>query len=239
MQELIAGRTSRAQDLSAFQKRSGLVFRDPALLDLALTHRSFAAERGGGDNQRLEFLGDALIEGAVSAELFCSRTNDDEGKLTRRRARLVCQKSLARCADKLGLGELLRRGRGQTEATEAMKADAFEALAAALYLDGGAEAMRGLVDLILSEPLAPLDAKTLLCQWGASCRVTVTFEETGRTGPDHEPHFFVRVQAGSETACGEGPSRLAAEQDAAGKVIRSLEERGECAIGCPTEAELL
>ena len=230
----------REAALRGLAARLGHRFEDMALLDRALTHASQANESQAQrrrDNEPLEFLGDAVLELAVTDLLHRRDPEGSEGRKSRRRAQLVAAPSLARRAFGLGLPELLRLGRGEEKtggrAKAALWADAYEAVVAAVYLDGGFAAAQRLVEAEFAADLkAPddssEDAKSLLQellqgQGRPLPRYTVVSEE----GPSHGRRFCVecRLDDGSTTT-GEGSSKKAAQQVAAQKALARLPEAG-------------
>jgi ribonuclease-3 len=224
-------------DLQAVASGLGYTFRDPELLRDALTHRSFAnehPERAPRDNERLEFLGDAVITMCASSLLWRRFAGADEGELTRRRADLVCEAGLSAIARELGLGAALRLGKGEDRsggrAKPRLLCSALEAVVAAVYLDGGvAEAMRVVTHLLEPRLDTPLlgqrDYKTRVqevvqSQGGGTPRYTVV--ET--SGPDHARQFHVScVSDQRELGRGSGRSKLEAEQEAAREALKALE----------------
>ena len=206
----------------------GYAFRDGALLRRALTHPSVGKE----DNQRLEFLGDAVLQYLMSDRLFREHPEDREGKLTHLRALLVCEAALSQVAGKLGLGEALIMDRGEelTGGREkpSVLCDAMEAVLAAVYLDGGMDAARGVVERCWPKPeevSRPMqDAKGLLQEElqkdGGEAPV---YEITGQKGPVHAPLFEAAVYArGKALATGEGKTKKQAEQAAALAALRKM-----------------
>src|SRR5437879_10602673 len=154
--------------LDEIQHRLGYRFRRASLLAEALTHKSYlneAKETGGVDNERLEFLGDAVLDLVVSEYLLSAFPDAAEGGLSKLRARLVSEKTLARVARRIGLGELLRLGRGETKthgySKPSILADALEAVLAGVYLDGGLDASAASVKAAFSEELASCDRSAL------------------------------------------------------------------------------
>jgi ribonuclease-3 len=229
----------RERVLGALAERLGHRFRDTALLDRALTHASLANEagsEGARHNEPLEFLGDAVLGLAVTDLLHRRDPEGSEGRKSRRRATLVSAPSLARRADALGLPALLRLGRGEEKtggrAKAALWADAYEAVLAALYLDGGFAAASRFVEAEFGSQLdAPdsssEDAKSLLQerlqgQGRPQPRNRVVKEE----GPSHERRFRVecRLDDGSVTT-GTGSSKKTAEQEAARAALARLGEQ--------------
>ncbi len=220
-----------AINLESLQQALGHSFREPRLLWRALTHSSYVNEHpegGWGDNQRLEFLGDAVLDFVVGAWIYRNYPDFDEGRMTRLRAALVRTKTLAQFARQAGIGEALRLGYGEEEAggreREANLCDAFEAVVGALYLDGGPAAVEAFVRPLL-EPAAAetlaleadLDAKSRLQEWSqAELRVTPRYHIVAESGPDHAKTFEAEVLLGKKAAGrGTGHSKQAAEQAAA------------------------
>lgn len=222
--------------LVSLADRLGHRFADVALLDRALTHASAANESqtpGRRDNEPLEFLGDAVLGLAVTDLLHGQDPDGSEGRKSRRRAALVKASSLARRADALGLPQLLRLGRGEEKtggrAKAALWADAYEAVTAALYLDGGFEAARRFVRLEFERDLAAPDSASedpksqlqeLLQGQG---RPLPVYSVVSEAGPSHQRQFRVecRLDDGSATT-GEGPSKKAAQQEAARAALKAL-----------------
>ncbi|MBJ6800354.1 ribonuclease III [Geomonas propionica] len=213
--------------LAVIETRIKYRFRNPELLEEALTHRTYVNEAGGKDNQRLEFFGDAVLDFLLSDLLLRRFPDSREGELTRIRAALVDEVSLARLAAELDLGTSLRLGRGEEKGggrhKRSLLADAFEALLAALYLDGGIESARRVVHELF-EPLLDTpellfgrDAKTELQERARLLhRELPRYQLKDATGPDHDRRFTVEVYLGAELM-GEGVGRTKkeAEQDAA------------------------
>ena len=208
----------------------GYEFRDPTLLRLALTHPSMGRE----DNQRLEFLGDAVLQYLMSDYLYAEYPEEREGVLTHYRALLVCEAALSQVAKKLGIGEALIMDKGEefTGGREkpSVLCDAMEAVLAAVYLDGGMEAARGVVSRCWPAPgevHRPMqDSKgalqELLQKDGGEAP---TYEITGRSGPEHSPVFEATVyRYGKELAKGTGKTKKQAEQDAAVNALKELQD---------------
>jgi ribonuclease-3 len=195
-------------------------------METALTHSSYANETGAGHNERLEFLGDAIL-GFITAEaLYTENLEMQEGGLTKLRAGYVCEKNLASAARRLGLGERLRLGRGET-VRDSMLADAFEAVLAAAYLDGGMEPCREMVkSAVLDHPPAgPVrDEKSCLQEaLQGQGRPAPEYRTVRESGPDHKKEFIVEaVIDGRSMARGTGKTKKAAEMDAAGKALDYL-----------------
>ncbi|MEO6362727.1 MAG: ribonuclease III [Caldimonas sp.] len=218
--------------LDALQQRIGHRFSDPALLQRALTHRS----NGLDHNERLEFLGDAVLSLVVSGLLFERFGSSDEGDLTRVRAHLVREDSLHRAALQLDLPESLRLGEGEARGGGALRpsilADALEALIGATFLDGGLPAANELVRHLFGEVIETTDvaswakdAKTELQEWLQARRINVpTYRIVATRGQAHAQTFEVEcaVPALSLSESGEGKSRRTAEQEAARRMLDAL-----------------
>jgi ribonuclease-3 len=221
-----------SDSLDALQRRLGHRFADPALLRSALTHRSFGADH----NERLEFLGDAVLGLVISSLLYERLGRSDEGDLSRVRAHLVRQDSLHRMALSLDLPSCMRLGEGEARSGGAQRpsilADAFEALVGAVYLDGGFEPAQALVRRLFEPVLAQggvqvaaKDAKTELQEWLQARRLPVPAYAIVETrGQPHRQEFVVRCSVALLQAerVGEGPSRRAAEQVAAQAMLAHL-----------------
>ncbi len=207
-------------------------FRDLALLRQALTHRSYVneSERVEEDNERFEFLGDAVIDLAVSEMLMMALPEADEGALSQARASMVSEVGLARQARNLGLGEALLLGRGEEASGGRQKAsvlaDAFEAVVAAVHMDGGWKEARGLIHRLF-EPPHPgeqTDAKSALQSvLQAKHRQTPRYVVVESHGPDHDRTFVAEVWLGERClGRGSGRSKKAAERHAAALVLAGL-----------------
>ncbi|MBW1713734.1 MAG: ribonuclease III [Deltaproteobacteria bacterium] len=240
--------TKPLEDLAPLERRLGHLFARPALLLEALCHRSYVYEQTGTrlrENERLEFLGDAVLELAVTSLLFRRFPWADEGRLTRFRATLVNEQGLSRVAREIGLGRFLLLGRGEAASGGADKpsilADALEALLGAVCLDAGFEAAARLIETLwkplISQTAADLvlkDYKTRLQEFLQDKeRLTPTYRVTKSQGPDHERTFFVEVSLkGQLLGSGQGRSKKEAQQAAAQAALAGLglspeEEQGE------------
>jgi len=218
-------------DLKAFQQKIEYSFKNEALLTRALSHSSFVNERQNGSpsNERLEFLGDSVL-GFIAAEFFyLNYTHLPEGELTKLRAAVVCEKSLFGFAKELGLGDFLYLGRGETvtggKDRPSILADAFEALLAAIYLDGGIEqAKRFVLRFIKSaakKAAAFKDYKTILQEViQKNPEESVEYVLVCESGPDHDKSFTVEVHLNSNIiGTGTGKSKKLAEQEAAREAL--------------------
>jgi ribonuclease-3 len=214
------------------QQRLGYRFAQPRLLIRALTHRSFGADH----NERLEFLGDAVLQTAISALLYERFAGSDEGDLTRVRAHLVREDSLHRVALAIGLPEVLRLSEGEARGGGAGRpsilADALEAIIGAAFLDGGFEPAQALVRSLFGEVIATTeidswskDAKTELQEWLQARKLPVpAYRITATRGQAHAQTFEVacEVAALGLVEHGEGRSRRTAEQEAARRMLDAL-----------------
>lgn len=221
--------------MQGLQDKIGYNFKDRALLTKALTHSSYANEMRiqGGSNERLEFLGDSVLSLIVSDYLFKNFSNLPEGDLTKIRAAIVCEQSLFTYAQKMGLGEYLLLGKGEQQnggrQRPSLLADAFEALLAAIYLDGGLEIARKLVLRFVKSEIKHIsesfhDYKTQLqeiIQQNPEERLEYVL--VAESGPDHDKRFTVQVMLNSNVVgVGEGRSKKQAEQKAAKQALELM-----------------
>lgn len=222
--------------LTELERHLGYIFHDKKLLENALTHSSFANEKWKNSlasNERLEFLGDSILGFIVAESLYCQFPNHPEGDLTRMRADLVCETSLAEVAARVGLGQYLLLGHGEEQGggrtRNSITADAVESVIAAAYLDGGFQAAKGIVDrLILSDvPKGKprnFDFKTALQELVQRKKNQVlSYQLLEESGPDHDKTFRVEVSLnGTVVGAGTGSSKKRAEQAAAEEAISRL-----------------
>ena len=213
--------------MEQLQNNLGYHFKNPALLARALTHSSYANERhvDTGDNERLEFLGDSVL-GFITAEyLFANHRDFPEGELTKLRAYAVCEKSLFSYAEEIGLGNYLKLGKGEERTggrtRPSVLSDAFEAVIAAIYLDGGMDeakkfVLRFVVPYVEAKPTFK-DYKTMLQEVVQKNQgETLEYVIVSETGPDHDKCFTVEVHLNSNIiGRGVGGSKKKAEQNAA------------------------
>ncbi|KNY07165.1 ribonuclease III [Microbacterium sp. GCS4] len=210
---------------------------DAELLELALTHRSYAYEHGGiPHNERLEFLGDSVLGQAVTVMLFTTHPELDEGSLAKRRASVVSTVALAEVARGIGLGSHLLLGRGEEQTggrdKDSILADTMEAVIGATFLSAGPDAATDLV-LRLTKPLladperygAAMDPKTSLQELAARLGATPPRYSIEASGPDHDRRFTATVVVGELTMTGLGSSKKTAEMAAALSAWRVLDER--------------
>ena len=225
--------------MEALEEKLGYQFEQPALLENALTHSSYANEsrdREMQSNERLEFLGDSVLGMVVADYLYRAHPDLPEGDLTRTRAALVCEGSLVEVAQQLGLGAYLKLGKGEDagggRTRPSILADAVEAVLAAVYLDGGIGSARKIIQkYILSREVAgltkPRDYKSALQELvQRESDQVLKYQLGGEEGPDHDKRFFVEVTLnGTTIGSGSGRSKKEAEQMAAHMGIQSLESK--------------
>lgn len=220
---------------SEFQKIIEYKFQNEGLLRQALTHSSYANEKHmkkHSDNERLEFLGDAVLELVSSEFLFLNYPEDSEGDLTKFRASLVCEPTLAYCAKEVRLGEFLYLGKGEDinggRNRKSILSDALEAVIGAVYLDGGfASAKEFILKYILTDiehKQLFYDSKTILQEViQGSSEEALSYKLIGEEGPDHDKRFIVEARLGERViGCGMGHTKKAAEQEAAYRALLVL-----------------
>ncbi len=217
---------------AALEKALGYKFKDRALLRRALTHASVRSQRdGGGDNERLEFLGDRVLALAIAELLVEIDSEATEGELARRFNRLVRREACARIGRDLGLGGVLILSVSEADSggrdKDTILADACEALLGALFIESGFDVARGVVrrlwtPLADGAPRAAPDPKSALQEWAQGQGLSLPeYIEVGRAGPDHAPRFTAEVRVGRMSpAQGEGANKRAAEQAAAAALLR-------------------
>ena len=221
----------------------GYTFKNPELLSTALTHKSFANEQAGTpaerlpNNERLEFLGDAVLDLALSDCLMKRFATDPEGGLSKKRASLVNEEMLAKLALSLGIAESIRIGKGEAKTGGAQKprilASTLEAVLGAVFTDGGYESAHQDVEQLFAASFEELsrsdvdyvsDYKTRLQERAQEVhKVTPTYKVESESGPDHDKQFEISVRFGDQViALGTGRSKKAAEQDAARKALEEM-----------------
>lgn len=230
--------TNFADPIQAVASALGYCFSNPSLLRDALTHSSFANERpldASSDNERLEFMGDAVLQWAISDMLWDRYPNATAGELTRRRADLVCEGKLAEIASGVGIGAAIRLGKGEERSGGREKprllASALEACVAAVYLDGGTRAATELCrtlfeNLMVCEAPGARDYKSRIQEvLQRQGQKPPSYRLIGSVGPDHARNFHVAALVdGEERAQGQGRSKLEAEQVAAQALLLQLEQ---------------
>lgn len=236
-------------EVDDFLRQAGLAFRDRNLALQSLTHRSYINEQPNdalSDNERLEFLGDAVLDFLVGDMLFHRFPAEPEGYLTRLRAALVKTEALAELAQRIQLGQALRVGRGEEMSGGRDRLNnlcaGFEAVVGALYLDQGLDAVRKFTTPLLEESLQQVlaessdkDARSLLQEWSQSQRsLTPAYRTVDAFGPDHAKEFVVEVWIGERLAGrGVGRSKQAAAQDAAQDALARLEDGDSPLLSSP------
>ena len=222
--------------MEALEKKLGYTFKNKALLLNALTHSSYAneARHGVTSNERLEFLGDSVLSIIVSNYLFNQFPNMPEGELTKLRASLVCEKSLCAFSRELELGKFLQLGKGEDKGggreRDSILADAFEAVLAAIYLDGGMEIARKHVMHFVLRELKHTDDEVFKDYKTALQEIiqrnpeeSVSYILTDEFGPDHDKQFTVEVHLNSNIiGTGKGKSKKQAEQMAAKQALHLM-----------------
>jgi len=226
-------------DLASLQAKLGYRFDDVVLLQRALTHRSYLTEHDEveHDNQRLEFLGDAVLGMVVAETLFRRDREVDEGVLSKRQSQLVRGSALADMARELDLGAYLKLGKGEAMTggrdRESLLADAYEALLASVYLDGGLEPVKDVIEALhgpefqnVLEGRRPSDFKSRLQELTQKeYGIQPDYEIVAESGPAHDKEFVARVEVGGrEMGRGGGRSKQRAEQRAAAEALETLEE---------------
>lgn len=221
------------EKLEKLQEVIGYQFRDPGLLTHALTHSSYANEKHWDKtrcNERLEFLGDAVLEVISSDFLFHTYESMPEGEMTKLRASLVCEPTLAYCADVIPLGDYLLLGKGEDltggRKRPSVVSDAMEAVIGAIYLDGGLANAKEFIHRFILNDIEHkqlfYDSKTILQEIVQEKGIQpVEYILTGESGPDHDKQFTVSVQVnGQVVGNGTGHTKKAAEQAAAYQAIQ-------------------
>lgn len=217
-------------------------FKNKKLLDMALTHSSLNAEKKGEktDNERLEFLGDAFLDTIISVELYHRMAGESEGKLTKARAVLVCEKSLALLAKEIDLGSYINMGHGESMAggryKDSILADTVEAIIGAVYLDSGYDAVRRIVVKFFNKLFPLAISKKLHMDYKSELQETLQSKESNvsisyvidkEEGPDHDKVFVVHVEYdGKIQGKGKGKSKKEAEKNAAKDALESI-KKGE------------
>lgn len=224
--------------LKELERKIEYTFRDFELLRRSMRHSSYVNEKHMKKtecNERLEFLGDAVLELVSSEFLFFENQNMPEGELTRTRASMVCEPSLAFCARELELGEYLLLGKGEERTggrlRDSVTSDALEALIGAIYLDGGFASAKEFIHRFILQDLEDkklfFDSKTILQEIvQANFKETISYRLVREEGPDHDKSFHVMVYIGEEEyGLGKGRTKKAAEQEAAYQSILKLHEK--------------
>jgi ribonuclease-3 len=228
------------RDLDELERCLDYHFKNPALLQQAITHKSYlneAREKSQKDNERLEFLGDAVLDLIISQDLLLDYPDTPEGELSKMKARIVSETALAKVAKRLEIGRFLLLGRGeemtQGRTKPSLLANAMEAILAAIYLDGGLESARHVIQEIFKEDVVEMlktealtDYKTELqelCQ--RDYEILPTYTVLSESGPDHQKTFEVQLSIkGDVYGRGSGRSKKEAEQQAAREALEKLKK---------------
>lgn len=235
MEEKILTNNKRIEE---FEKIIGYSFRNKSLISEALTHSSYANEHRlnyMSNNERLEFLGDAVLEISISEYLYNRYPNEPEGYLTKMRASIVCEPTLALCSKDIRLGEFLLLGKGEEltggRERKSITSDAFEAVIGAIYLDGGFANAKEFIDKFILADIKDkqlfYDSKTILQEIvQAKGDKNLVYKLVGENGPDHNKQFEVNAMLGDEiVGKGIGRTKKAAEQEAAYNAIMTINKK--------------
>lgn len=221
-----------------FEKTAGYIFKDETLLDKALTHSSYVtahSEKGILNNERLEFLGDAFFDAIVSEELYKRLENVEEGALTKIRAKIVCEQSLATLGMRLNIGAHLNMGKGEEKnggrCRESIIADAVEAVIGAIFLDSGYESAKAFVlkhfETLFDEAITGrlhIDYKSAIQEKVQTDHKSLKYKLIGEEGPDHDKMFYIELLCDNTViGKGQGKSKKEAERNAAKQAL----ERGD------------
>lgn len=221
-----------------FQERIGYSFSNGHLLEQALTHSSYANERHmsrQANNERPEFLGDAVLELVTSEFLYEKYPRYPEGELTRLRASIVCEQTLAFCTRQLELGKYLRLGKGESmnggRGRKSILSDALEAVIGAIYLDGGFASAKEFIHRFILNDIEHkqlfFDSKTILQEMvQGHFDEELSYQLVEESGPDHDKKYVVEVRIGQRAmGRGEGRTKKSAEQEAAYQALLSLRQK--------------
>ena len=219
-----------ATKIQEIESKLQYVFKSKQLVEQAFTHSSYGNLQNVQDNERMEFFGDAILAYITSEYLFANFAASSEGDLSAMRARLVSGESLGYMVSELGLVEYLQTVNGSganSDLSRKTEANLFEAILCAIYLDGGMTAAKQFVFNTMGDSLRKAsdtlkkDAKTLLQEYCQKRKFTLEYKSVGRSGPDNKPIFKYAIYInGKEESVGVGASKKAAEQDAAGKIVK-------------------
>lgn len=228
-----------ADGFKELQKIIGYDFRDTALLIRALSHSSYANETKTGiheDYERTEFLGDAVLELSVSEFLYNEKRDMNEGEMTKLRASLVCEPTLAYCArDGFDLGRFILLGKGEDASggrdRDSIVSDVFEAIVGAIYLDGGLESARAFIKRFVltdyEKRIEFVDSKTILQEYAQEHSYSLEYELVEELGPSHDRDYVMRATLdGRISAKATAKSKKAAQQGAAYEILKTLKQNG-------------
>lgn len=229
-------------NIEKLEMRIGYTFKNKKLAEMAITHKSFAYEKGldtlDSYNERIEFLGDAILEFVISKELYSRLPNIKEGELTKKRARIVCEKSLCEVVNKYDLADCLRLGncelKMKNNKKDAMLADMFEAILGAIYLDSGLEVAENICLKMLEQTIIDVvnndakndDYKTSLQELVQKEKNSIVkYKHVREEGPAHNRVFYVEVYINDKKMGeGNGKSKKEAEQKAAKEALQNIQD---------------
>ncbi len=227
-------RSTASASSDKLEKILGIKFKNTALLEEALTHKSFAMEKGTKTafNERLEFLGDSVLSAAVAHFLFAKYPDVDEGRLSQLKSMLVSRPSLTQWGKQINLGQYLRLSEGETATggrdRDSIVGNAMEAVLGAMYLEAGFEKTRKFIDKLLSKRkrMVISDHKSRLQEWAQKkYKIPPSYTVSRSFGPDHAKTFEIEVSIGSEAlGAGSGKSKKEAEQAAAKDALKKIKE---------------
>ncbi|NMA34026.1 MAG: ribonuclease III [Clostridiaceae bacterium] len=236
LEKIISENMSKLKEL---EKETGYTFKDPGNLVLALTHSSYANEKkaaGLKSNERLEFLGDSVLNIVTSDYIYRNYPELHEGEMTRTRAAVVCEASLMRCAERIRLGEYLFLGKGEENTggrtRSSILSDAFEALIGAIYIDGGISAARRFILRYMEDIYQDIDRQNEFRDYKTMFQEIIQKQSDQKihyrildeSGPDHDKTFTAQVLVGNEPyGEGKGRSKKEAEQNAAKDAINNMQ----------------
>lgn len=221
------------QDSVGFvEERIGYVFKNKDLLKIALTHSSYSNEHRAKNNERLEFLGDSVLGFIVSEKLFCASSGQSAGVMTSQKQRLVSTAPLSRALKRIGIGDRLLVGeslRGK-ELPDSVLENLFEAIVAAIYLDGGIEPCERFINKNLLSADSLAEKKSGVCDYKSELQTyaqgikagTPKYTCISKTGPDHMPTFVYEVEVAGIKAIGEGRNKSEASQEAACRALKII-----------------
>lgn len=228
----------KSKDLTLLEERIGYVFNNKKLLKTALSHSSYVNESNSlraMDNERLEFLGDAVLELVISEYIYLNNPDWNEGKMTKKRAAMVCEESLFSSAENIGLGDYLFLGKGEAitggRKRPSLLSDAFESLIAAIFLDGGIDnAKKFVYEFIIDiykENFVSGDYKSALQEYVQGKHAgKIVYELVKEEGPDHDRTFTYSVYVGEKKLATEsGNSKKTAQRNAAAAALAKLQKK--------------
>ena len=208
------------------EQKLGYEFKNKALLKTAFTHSTYANKYGGEDNERMEYLGDSVLQLIITEWQYVNRLGAEEGVLTKERQRLVCEEALDEAIERLQLKEYLLKVGGKANVGKKTVSSLFETVTAAVYLDGGLEKAKDfIIKLGLAHEVTEMkNPKGVLQELLQGRKEALPVYSVRKSGKDNAPVFYCRAEAAGKIATGDGKSKREAEQDAAAKLILMLTE---------------